>query len=38
LGSNETLQWRQEDDALVIKKPAKLPDWKVLGIKIVLAQ
>ena len=36
LGSNEKLQWKQEDDALVITKPAKLPEWKVSGYKIVL--
>ena len=35
LGSNEELKWKQEDDALVITKPAKLPDWKVSGYKIV---
>jgi alpha-L-fucosidase len=35
LGSNEKLQWKQEEDALVITKPAKLPNWKVSGYKIV---
>ena len=35
LGSKEKLQWKQEDDALVITNPAKLPDWKVTGYKIV---
>lgn len=35
LGSNEKLQWMQEDDALVITKPSTLPDWKVSGYKIV---
>jgi alpha-L-fucosidase len=35
LGSKEKLQWKQENDALVIRKPTKLPDWKVSGYKIV---
>ena len=34
LGSNEKLKWKQEDDALVITKPVKLPSWKVRGFKI----
>jgi alpha-L-fucosidase len=34
LGSSEKLKWRQEDGALVILKPAKLPDWQVVGFKI----
>ncbi len=36
LGSKESLQWKQEDDALVITKPTSLPAWKVTGFKIVL--
>jgi len=36
LGSNEQLNWQQVDNALVIKKPAQWPDWKVLGFKIQL--
>ncbi len=35
LGSNEKMQWKQEDDALVITKPAQLPGWKVSGYRIV---
>jgi len=35
LGSKEKLKWKQEDDALVITKPASLPSWKVHGFKIV---
>jgi alpha-L-fucosidase len=35
LGGNEKLQWKQEDDALLITKPAKHPDYKVTGYKIV---
>lgn len=34
LGSNQKLQWKQEDDALVITLPAELPAWKVVGLKI----
>jgi len=34
LGSKEKLQWKREDDALVITKPANLPAWKVHGFKI----
>jgi len=34
LGFAGKLQWKVEDDALVIRKPAKLPDWKVLGFRV----
>ena len=34
LGVKEKLKWTQESDALVISKPAKLPDWKVIGFQI----
>lgn len=34
LGSDEKLKWKQGLDALVISKPAKLPDWKVIGFQI----
>ena len=34
LGSKEKLQWRQEDDALMITKPVNLPAFKVTGYKI----
>jgi len=34
LGSNEKLKWDQNDDALVISKPANLPDWQVIAFKI----
>ena len=34
LGSNEKLSWKQEADALVISKPAKLPEWPVVTFKI----
>jgi alpha-L-fucosidase len=34
LGSNEKIKFNQEADALVIAKPAVLPDWKVVGFEI----
>ncbi|HZL09978.1 MAG TPA: alpha-L-fucosidase [Prolixibacteraceae bacterium] len=34
LGSNEKLTWKQEGDALVINKPAKLPEWQVVTLKV----
>ena len=34
LGSKEKLQWKQQDDALVITKPATLPKWEVIGFKV----
>jgi alpha-L-fucosidase len=34
LGSNEKISWRQTSEALVIKKPVKLPAWQVTGFKI----
>jgi alpha-L-fucosidase len=36
LGSSEKLQWKQENDALVITKPANAPAWTVQGLKITL--
>jgi alpha-L-fucosidase len=36
LGSDLKIKWSQEADAMVIKKPAKLPKWPVLGFKIEL--
>lgn len=38
LGSKEKIKWQQADDALVIKKPASLPNWDVLGFKIQFAK
>jgi alpha-L-fucosidase len=38
LGSPENIQWRQEEDVLVIKKPTQLPGWKVLGFRIALEE
>ncbi len=35
LGSDEKLQWKQGDEALVVTQPTKLPDWKVSGYKII---
>ncbi|HEY5511840.1 MAG TPA: alpha-L-fucosidase [Prolixibacteraceae bacterium] len=34
LGSGEKLKWNQEAEALVISKPAKMPDWEVMTFKI----
>jgi alpha-L-fucosidase len=36
LGSKEKLIWKQEDDALVINQPKKLPEWQVITFKIEL--
>lgn len=36
LGSKQKLQWKLEDDALVIGKPANMPDWAVTGFRIEL--
>ncbi len=34
LGSSEKIKWNQEDEALIITKPTKIPDWQVTGFKI----
>ena len=34
VGSDVKIRWKQQADALVIKKPSKLPGWKVTGFKI----
>ncbi len=34
VGSKEKLSWKQTPDALVIKKPATVPAWQVIGFKI----
>ncbi len=34
LGYPDKVQWKQEDDALVISRPAQLPSWKVIGVKL----
>lgn len=34
LGSKEKLKWTQEDEALIIAKPADYPKWMVTGFKI----
>ena len=36
LGNDEKINWQQDEDELIIKKPAQLPDWKVLGFRILL--
>jgi alpha-L-fucosidase len=34
VGSNEKISWKQTTDALIIKKPANMPAWEVIGFKI----
>jgi len=34
MGSTEKLQWKQDDDALIINKPNQLPAWQVIGFKV----
>jgi alpha-L-fucosidase len=34
LGSGDKIGWKQEENALVIRKPASLPTWEVTGFKI----
>jgi alpha-L-fucosidase len=36
LGSKDKIRWRQEDNALVITKPANIPNWRVQSFKIEL--
>ena len=36
LGSDEKINWLQNGDDLIIKKPAQLPEWPVLGFSILL--
>jgi len=36
LGSDEKLKWKQQDNALVISGPSKLPDWHVMTFRLVL--
>ncbi|SEW39939.1 alpha-L-fucosidase [Chitinophaga arvensicola] len=36
LGSAEKVQWKIEDDALVISRPSRMPSWKVVGFKLAL--
>jgi alpha-L-fucosidase len=38
LGVKGAVKWKVEEDALVITKPANLPKWKVLGVKVVLSK
>jgi alpha-L-fucosidase len=37
LGSDIKVKWSQEADAMVIKKPSKLPKWPVIGFRIEFA-
>jgi alpha-L-fucosidase len=34
IGNIEKISWKQTAEALVIKKPANLPSWQVIGFKI----
>jgi alpha-L-fucosidase len=34
IGSKEKLSWKQEADALIIKKPVNMPAWQVIGFRI----
>jgi alpha-L-fucosidase len=34
VGSKEKISWKQTAESLVIKKPADLPSWQVIGFKI----
>jgi alpha-L-fucosidase len=34
LGSKEKISWKQNSEGLIIKKPANLPSWQVIGFKI----
>jgi alpha-L-fucosidase len=34
LGSDEKLKWEQQDEALVITKPAQIPEWQVVTFKV----
>ena len=34
LGVDEKLKWKQENEALVITKPSKLPEWQVVAFKV----
>jgi alpha-L-fucosidase len=34
VGSSEKISWKQTADALIIKKPSKMPAWQVTGFKI----
>lgn len=34
LGSNQKLSWNQNDGALIIQKPANLPEWQVVTFKV----
>jgi len=34
LGGSEKIQWKQKDNALVISKPIKLPEYKVVAFRV----
>jgi alpha-L-fucosidase len=37
VGSDIKVKWSKEADAMVIKKPSKLPNWPVIGFRIEFA-
>lgn len=34
MGTDNKVKWLQENDRMIIRKPAKMPSWQVLGYKI----
>jgi len=34
VGSTEKINWKQNNDGLIIMKPSKMPVWEVVGFKI----
>ncbi len=34
IGSKDKLSWKQTSGSLIIKRPARMPDWQVTGFKI----
>jgi alpha-L-fucosidase len=34
LGSDAKIRWSQHENGMVIRKPARLPEWQVIGFKI----
>jgi alpha-L-fucosidase len=36
MGLDEKIRWTQNADTLVITQPSKLPDWNVVGFKVIL--
>ena len=34
VGGNEKISWKQTAEALIIRKPANMPSWQVIGFRI----